>query len=383
MPGPFTRSYIMQNRDAAGRLYTAEKLYYQRYTSPRVAGVLTLVPNPVTHQTIRGAKVTIQGHVGFAPAISTDPPPYADSHWSIYAAACSDRAYSLLMNRLRGETAGLGVTFGSWSQTVDMVSKRARTIGAFASWCVKNALPKEASRSQIAKARKKARLFWLKSPTGRKLRRPRPKRVRHGSSADLFLEGFFGWFPLLNDMYQGYQALTDDLPAGYVSGSSRVRVTDAFSSALQETSALGTVTVKQTAMFRVTNPNLWLLNKLGLVNPLVVAWDLVPWSFMVNRIVNVNQFLGQFTDTFGLSVTGASRTTHLSFLQTNMVMNTYPKTHPFWAASRVVEHTRNKSRVLTPLSPPRLTVRAPGFSLSQGIIDVSLATQQVRRLLST
>lgn len=383
MPGPFNRSYTIQKMDAAFRNYTAEKLVYTWSTSPFTLGRLQLVPNAMSRYSVMGAKVSIVGHVGFAPSLSTDPPPYADSHWNALRLTLRDVSYSVLMSKLRGDTAGLGVTFGSWNQTSSMVGSRARLLASFARFCVKKALPKGASKAKIVKARREARLFWLKYPTGRKLKRPRPKDVRHGSSADLFLEGFFGWLPLLEDMHNAYKAMASDLPFGYVSGSARSPVSESFFGAYDSTSAIGSLSVKQTAMFRVTNPNAWLLNKLGLVNPLVVAWDLIPWSFMVNRIVNVNSFLGSFTDTFGLSVSGASRTERLALFQTATKMNTYPKSHPFWAQTSMSERTWNKSRVLTPLTPPRLTVRAPGFSLSQGIIDASLATQQVRRLRST
>lgn len=61
------------------------------------------------------------------------------------------------------------------------------------------------------------------------------------------------------------------------------------------------LTCKISTLVRVSDPNLWLANQLGFVNPVVIAWDLVPFSFVVDWFVNVNEFLNSYTDMWGLS----------------------------------------------------------------------------------
>jgi hypothetical protein len=41
---------------------------------------------------------------------------------------------------------------------------------------------------------------------------------------------------------------------------------------------------------------------MGLTNPAVVAWELVPFSFVVDWFVNVSEFLGQFDEFIGLAL---------------------------------------------------------------------------------
>jgi hypothetical protein len=53
----------------------------------------------------------------------------------------------------------------------------------------------------------------------------------------------------------------------------------------------------------VSNPNLYLASQLGFVNPAAIAWELVPFSFVVDWFVNVGEFLNNFTDLWGLTVT--------------------------------------------------------------------------------
>lgn len=51
----------------------------------------------------------------------------------------------------------------------------------------------------------------------------------------------------------------------------------------------------------VSNPNLWLANSLGVLNPVQVAWQAVPLTFVVDWFVNVESFLGSATDFLGLT----------------------------------------------------------------------------------
>lgn len=64
-----------------------------------------------------------------------------------------------------------------------------------------------------------------------------------------------------------------------------------------------------TGLVTVNNPNLLLLNKLGLLNPASIAWELVPYSFVLDWFANINTVLSQFTDFAGLNTDLVSYTT--------------------------------------------------------------------------
>ena len=58
----------------------------------------------------------------------------------------------------------------------------------------------------------------------------------------------------------------------------------------------------------VINPNLYLLQQLGLLNPASIAWELVPYSFVLDWFSNIGQVLGQFTAFAGLDTSRVSWT---------------------------------------------------------------------------
>ena len=66
--------------------------------------------------------------------------------------------------------------------------------------------------------------------------------------------------------------------------------------------------MRQGAMVVVNNPNLFLANKLGM-SPLAVAWDLIPWSFVVGMFFNQGQLLRNLTAYAGVTVDNASYVT--------------------------------------------------------------------------
>lgn len=62
------------------------------------------------------------------------------------------------------------------------------------------------------------------------------------------------------------------------------------------------------AFIEVTNPNLHLANSLGLLNPAAVAWELVPWSFVLDWFGSFGAWLNALSDEFGISLTNVYRT---------------------------------------------------------------------------
>lgn len=69
------------------------------------------------------------------------------------------------------------------------------------------------------------------------------------------------------------------------------------------------VTIK--AKVTVNDPSLARLNQFGLTNPLDVAWELLPFSFLIDRVVKVGDYLSSFDDFLGLSFSDLSITDSL------------------------------------------------------------------------
>jgi hypothetical protein len=135
------------------------------------------------------------------------------------------------------------------------------------------------------------------------LKTPVPKKVGIGKSfAGNYLEFHFGWAPLVKDIYTSVDILQSPIRDITARGKAKGKVT-------RNTVAGGIVTigdydvrVKHQALFAVTNPNLYLANQLGLVNPFTVVWELIPFSFVADWFVNVSTFCGQGSDLYGLTV---------------------------------------------------------------------------------
>jgi len=61
------------------------------------------------------------------------------------------------------------------------------------------------------------------------------------------------------------------------------------------------LSVKTIIHATVNGPELASLKQFGLANPLSIAWELVPWSFVVDWVLPVGEFLDACTATFGLT----------------------------------------------------------------------------------
>lgn len=67
--------------------------------------------------------------------------------------------------------------------------------------------------------------------------------------------------------------------------------------------------VKLGAQLELNNPNVYIAQRLGLTNPVALGWDLIPFSFVVDKIYNIGGYLHSFDDNFGLSMANPYVTT--------------------------------------------------------------------------
>lgn len=142
------------------------------------------------------------------------------------------------------------------------------------------------------------------------------------SFASNWLEYYFGWLPLIGDIGSAVNVLQSPLKEQFVKAGAKssgaywnVQSPQEASrpNALNDWSYLKsfeTITVDRQAMGQgvkvaVSNPNLWLANQLGFVNPAAITWELIPFSFVVDWFVNVEQFLSSGTDFLGLTLEDA------------------------------------------------------------------------------
>lgn len=137
--------------------------------------------------------------------------------------------------------------------------------------------------------------------------------VPHGASKSRqFLDNWmayrYGWVPTISDLYNHADAIKNPPKDSYViargSGSWSNR-TVPYDSKMRSSGA-ARVTIK--ARVVVSNPVLARLNQFGVLNPLEVAWELVPYSFVVDWFVGVGDYLSNLSAFVGLKLVDCSTT---------------------------------------------------------------------------
>lgn len=135
------------------------------------------------------------------------------------------------------------------------------------------------------------------------------------SFANNWLELSFGWVPLIGDVYSALEVLSNPIKSLHVSGTGSSGPITTVSTTGSKPSGFYTedrhdLTVRAITGCEVTinNPNLYLLNNLGLANPGLVLWELIPFSFVLDWVANVSEFLSSGTDWLGLGITNSYNT---------------------------------------------------------------------------
>lgn len=112
----------------------------------------------------------------------------------------------------------------------------------------------------------------------------------------------YGVSPLMGDVQRGMRALTEELPSTRITakGNATSQSRDSNPSRLMLYDS--TTRVKTRVNVRVENPNLWLANQMGLINPVQWVNEGIPFSFVVDWFSNLSQIIMQMTDFAGLEL---------------------------------------------------------------------------------
>ena len=267
------------------------------------------------------------------------------------AKIAQNRAYERLLDRAFGARSAVGTAIAEWEQTLGLIESTAL----------------------------EARRHWQAFRRGRWSRfvetriNPRNRDPGHQlalQASDAWLAWWFGISPLLGDIYNSCQVLSQPLPAGSpVHGSARVPVHENVGPYYRRQ---GYYFVKTGCKVRLTNPNLYLANQLGLVNPVAVAWEIIPFSFVADWCFDVSGFLNSFSDFVGVEVT-MPYTSHLTkgiYARFNS-----PGTYGTNSAKQV-EFERSNSLIRP---KPNTEVRANlGDSITRAASAVALILQRTR-----
>lgn len=295
------------------------------------------------------------------------PDSFGESYYESLYQPLYNKAYAKLRGKLYKGGASLGVTLGSWGQSAEMITRRMRQTQAVLDLTIR----KYTANRKYREAQKK--LFETDRHVGR------------DTAANTVLEANFGWAPLMQDVYNSLSYLAGSEPTVRFLKSRAKRI-DIFDSVVgtlgdQVTTRRTTrkLTVTMSVATTISNPNIWMLNKLGLINPAAVVWDRIPWSFVVNMFVNVNTLINSYTDFVGLTFNGVNVTK--SALAMHETTQTPNNTNRDTAFARRVDLGRYKQRLVYATPPkPTAQFQVPELSWNTAIIASSLVIQRFSKL---
>jgi hypothetical protein len=274
-------------------------------------------------------------------------------------AQASNKAMGRFISKLRDDkAAAAAVTLAEWTQSHNMIVKRATQL------------------LNVAKSVKALRSGNVRHLEAFSTGIPKGFRPKSRDSANLWLEYHFGWTPLMQDIYDAVQVLSAIPPALGIRATGRwLEPIDSTSGVNPIYRRLGSYECKTLVggEVYVSNPNLALANQLGLINPATVAWELVPFSFLVDWFLPVGKFLDSFSSLLGYTV-------HYPFTSTKRTaMSNLRITGTGADVGRVTDYFNSCCSVNRSLSLPAYKLRTTpfkGFSAARGATAIALLVQQ-------
>lgn len=281
------------------------------------------------------------------------------------------QAYDRLMHSARGKaSANLGVSLVQSREALAMITKRCRSIIAAI---------RSVKRGQIRLALNQLGYGdtdrWMKSYG-------RWEGARNDWST-VWLELNFGWAPLLGDIKDACDVLASEPPTSKARGSSRAESSRDFSDIRKNwvhlESATGTHRLFLYGDVKSFNANQLVYSNLGLTNPALVAWDLVPLSFVVDWFIPVAKWLKAFDPCFNVELVNTGRSVVIRAMGSRdvrawdyrgiLIRNEQSFSDCFEMTRRVFTPTRpSLGQRMVPLSS----------SLWQATTSVALVLQQLR-----
>lgn len=283
--------------------------------------------------------------------------------WNSSAAIdASNKAYAKFVSSL-GDTSQWAVNLAEYHEAVGMIESRVKQITRF--------------------TRKLRKLDLVGAARELGISKPKGARKTAKSFGDLWLEYHFGWEPLVQDIGSAVKRLSEPPPKHIIRGKGQGDSISDVHTYLTSPVGVGHrkitshYTVLYQALAECTSPLLASANDLGFVNPLSVAWELVPFSFVVDWFANVGQVLNACTDMLGYSITNSFSSSCAKVV----CLNTTLYDSYYWARVYdygVVATTYSFHRRLGPIPGPTLHIKPfTGLGVQRGLTAVSLLLQQL------
>lgn len=125
----------------------------------------------------------------------------------------------------------------------------------------------------------------------------------------------------------------------------------------------------------LSNPGLFLLDQLGLANPMLLYWEIIPYSFLIDWLMPIGGVLQALTASFGVTFKGMSTTTYTR-MNLHQEWSNYSA---YWSGTPIKcdIHTKCWNRVtFTSFPLPRIYFKSPFTSLARFLTAIALVTSR-------
>jgi len=204
------------------------------------------------------------------------------------------------------------------------------------------------------------------------VKKPKSLRSFGADLSGIWLEYSYGWKPLIADIGDAVQILQKPAPAEHCVGRATVRESvTTFKANPPNWHTLSYDRVyhaEVAADVYVSNQTVWMANQLGFTNPLSVAWEVVPFSFVVDWFIPVGKFLQSLNDYAGLGFLNPRYTEYGTFVRTDA----------WYFGQRDVVKGVSVQRVTALPSTVTLKPQFSGFYSARGANAIALLLQALK-----
>lgn len=286
-------------------IYALDLVPLSQSRSPRVNGKIIFRQNPFKFRFNRDHGHTIYFKYPFGTPGTEGSLKY-DCTWAGYSwrawdyldnnvASLQNQALDNLRKKLSSVRTNLLDMFRTRNESINMMRKRVMTI--------------------VNAYRALKRGDWRHF---KRLLKINPRRPNQGwdNIPGLWLEYWYGWAPLVGDCYNVCKDLLR-VPSMVTTARTRHKVVIGTSKVYNNSSAKGTI--YQSSVFhivttarcfaKVNNQAISALSQTGILNPSLVLWEAMPYSFVVDWFIPVGDYLENLNALAGISVSDISATT--------------------------------------------------------------------------
>lgn len=269
-------------------------------------------------------------------------------------------SWERLVDKVRDGPASLGETIVQSGQAFEMIANRFGIM------------------YHAYQALRKGRFaYFLRELRTKPMRKHRSwVRSSVGEASNHWLEYYFGWLPLIQDVYDSAHILTKTPPSGQSFRGRAGRNYHRVDANYPEEKSVwnGVDMVTQGGRFQIDNPNLFLLQQVGLANPAQLAWNLLPFSFLVDWVFDVSSFIGGYSDMLGLKIVDPY-TTYYRRARNDYRRGGYYPPEPYWHLQTCKVYYTKRLTSLSKPHPNTHVLMNLGTSMKRAATAASLLGQ--------